>query len=140
MPNGKGFKNHDDNKTQPAKLSNRDREDQADGSYHGFTHPFNEEQKITNTKGSSYQDFGGGISDNFGEKDINIAALEKRNKEGNLVQYWTATHRTEADTNGEGPTAYNTKPIPETYKPATSNGVPDANAVQYETDIKDRNP
>ena len=33
----------------------------------------------------------------------------------------------------------NGKPIPETYKPATSNGVPDANAVEYENVRKDRN-
>lgn len=133
MPGSKGFK-HPDEKTQPDEAGNRNNE----GSQNGYQHPFNIDQKVTNTKGSSYQDFGGGISDNFGEKDVNIQALEARNKKGNMVQRWTATDRTSVSYQGEGPTAYNVSPIPETYKPATSNGVPDANAVEYNTDKKNR--
>lgn len=126
-----------DSKTQP---SNKGFGDERDGNFNGFMHPFNEEQKITNTKGSSYQDFAGGISDNFSQKDDNIEALNKRGQQGQMVQRWDHTKRTSMDTRGAGLTAYNSEPIPETYKCATSNGEPDANAVQYKTDIKDRNP
>lgn len=135
MPNGKGFKNHADEKTQPDPAGERGNE----GSRNGFLHPFNEDQKVTNVKNSAYQDFTGGISDNFAEKDVNLDALQARGKKGQMIQEWNATHRDKMTTRGWGGTVYNSNPIPEVYEPATSNGVPDANAVQYDTVKKDRN-
>ena len=135
----KGYRNHPDEKTQPAKLSDREREGQGNANKNGYLHPFNEDQKVTKVKDSMYQDFGGGISDNFDEKDVNLSDLQARNKKGQMIQRWNATHRDDVSY-GYGGTAYNGRSIPETYEPATSNGTPDANAVQYDTVNKDRNP
>lgn len=136
MPNGKGFRNHADEKTQPDQSGERGNE----GSTNGYLHPFNEDQKVTNVKGSMYQDFGGGISDNFDEKDVNLNDLQARNKKGQMVTEWNATSRDKVSYDGSGLTAYNGRPIPEVYEPATSQKEPNANAVEYNTVKKDRNP
>lgn len=118
---------NEDEKSQPAKLSDRERDGQANGKYHelnsgntyGMGNKFNEASKVTKeTNGYAGYD---GEAFNDSQKNASISRLD-------LVGKKTAN----------SPTAYNSDPIPETYKPATSNGVPDANAVEYKTDKKDR--
>lgn len=136
-PSRMGMINTPDSKTQPAQPND------GTGNWNGTINvPFREDMKVTKPIGSngSYQDFGGGTSNNYSQKDKNMDELQARNKQGNIVQRWTATDRQSISYQGEGPTAYNISPIPETYTPATSNGVPDANAVEYNTDKKNRGP
>lgn len=131
MPNGKGFDSKDE-KFQPAKLSDRERDGQGNGNWielnngntYGMGNKFDKADKVTNA-GGSYQDFESPDPKeygNFSEKNSSISRLDMVGKSRSNCG-----------------TAYNGRPIPETYKPATSNGVPDANAVQYKNDVKDRN-
>lgn len=121
----------DDAMTQPAKLTDRAREGQRNGNYidlnegntYGMGDKFARADKVTKM-GGSYQDFEGPTSPDYGnysQKNSSISRLDMVNKQ----------------TNNTG-TAYNSDPIPETYKPATSNGVPNANAVEYNTVKKNR--
>lgn len=122
---------NEDEKSQPAKLSDRSREGQAKGNFidlnkgntYGMWDKFDRADKVTNP-GGSYQNFEGPTSPDYGnyaEKNASISRLDLVNKQ-----------------TANSPTAYNSYPIPETYKPATSNGVPPANAVEYNTDKKNR--
>lgn len=109
------------------------------GNYNGMGHEFNIKGKVTNVKNSCYQDFDSGCTGNYAEKDSSIAYLDKRGKEGQECNYYTHLDYSDKTYKGAGLTAYNSSPIPETYIPATSNGVPAANAVEYNTVVKNRN-
>jgi len=129
-----------DLKSQPAKLSDRDREGQGNGSYHGDAHDFNIKGKVT-AMGGNYQDLKADPNAGFNgsDKDSSISYLENRNKKGQETRQYTATTEYSRDFTGPGITAYESMPIPETYIPATSNGAPDPNAVEYNTEKKNRN-
>jgi hypothetical protein len=129
MPGDKGF-DVPDEKYQPAKLSDRKRDGQSEGSWdvmpddntYGNGKKFDRADKVTNP-GSDYNDFGRGADKgNWSQKNSSISRLDLVNKQTNQCG-----------------TAYNSNPIKETYKSGTSNGVPDANAVEYETVKKDQN-
>lgn len=83
--------------------------------------PFSKKDKVT-TPGGDYANANSEAKGNWAEKNASISRLD-------LVNKSTST----------SPTAYNGLPIPETYKCATSNGEPDANAVEYKTKMKDQN-
>lgn len=130
-PSREDMPTQDDQMSQPAKLSDRSREGQGNGNYidlnsgntYGMGDKFDRADKVTKM-GGSYQDFEGPTSPNYGnysEKNASISRLDLVNKQ-----------------TANSPTAYNSEPIPETYKPATSNGVPPANAVEYNTVKKNR--
>lgn len=140
MPNGKGYKNRDESFYQPAKLSDREREGQSDCSYHGDGHDFNIKGKVT-AMGGSYADMspGSGMDGNYSDKDSSLEYLRNRNKQGQMVQAFTATERHSRMTTGGGATAYDSMPIPEVYKPATSHGAVPPDAIEYKTEQKDRN-
>lgn len=121
----------DDSMSQPTKLTDRAREGQRNGNYidlnggntYGMGDKFDRSDKVTKM-GGSYQDMNGPTSPDFGnysQKNASISRLD-------LVGKQTANSGT----------AYNGEPIPETYKSVTSNGVPDANAVEYNTTKKNR--
>lgn len=133
MPNYKGFISKD-SKSQPGKPGGHD------GNYTGDYCDFNEKSKVTKN-GGSYQDFGpgSGLSGNYSDKDNSMNSLKERGKKGIEVCNYTGTNEHSKMTIGSGPTAYDTRPIPETYKPATSNGEVDPNAVEYNTAKKNRN-
>lgn len=96
---------------------------------------FNTAGKSTNTAGSDYHDTArpdSGLHGNFAEKDANRQTLIERSQEGMRVQHWTGNERhAKIHTENVGLTAYNSKPIPEVYGPATSHGVPGADPVVY---------
>lgn len=130
-PGSKGFE-ADDNKFVPAKLEDRTREGQSNeikitleaGNTYGVgDSSFNDMSKVTKP-GGFYQNYSGPVEKeygNFSEKNASISRHDMTGKQ-------TANCGT----------AYNSEPIPETYKPATSNGVPNANAIEYNTEKKNR--
>ncbi len=122
----------EDTNFQPAKLSDRAREGQRDGNWneldkgntYGMGNKFNEASKVTNPGGNYQGSIDKGLTGeygNFSEKNASIARLDKVGK-----------------SYSNSGTVYNSDPIPETYKPATSNGKPPANAVVYNVTKKDR--
>ena len=127
MPGDKGFES-DDTKFQPAKLSDRKRESQREGNWnelntgntYGMPQKFAEADKVTKET-NGYAGLNGEVF-NDSEKNSSDSRLILINKQ-----------------TSNSPTAYNGESIPETYKCATSNGVPNANAVEYKTVEKDRN-
>jgi hypothetical protein len=121
---------NDDSKSQAADACCKK------GNVNGDAHDFNIKGKVTNS-GSGYGNMGSGIPFNGAEKDASIAYLQDRNKKGQVVRQFNATQMTD-EKYGQGATAYDPCPIPETYKPATSNGTPDPDAVGYKTKIKSR--
>ena len=110
----------DESKYQPAKLSDRERDGQSSGVK---SIKFNEKDKVT-SEYDNYQRLSGSDKPygNFAEKNASISRLDMVGKNS-----------------ANSGTAYNGKPIPETYKPATSEGVPNADAVVYKNIEKDRN-
>jgi len=140
MPNDKGYYDMQQpmSKTQPAKTGFGDN---YDGNENGKGHDFNLKGKVTKTEGSDYNDFrkDSGLHGNFSEKDSSLEYLRNRNKEGQSVANYSATQRQSRIHTEGGVTAYDSMPIPETYKPATSQGNCLHNAVQYDVEIKDRN-
>lgn len=134
MPNGKGFRGHADSKTQPGKPGGHE------ATYTGTEHDFNIKGKITNNKDSAYHDLANpysGANGNYSQKDSQLKYLTERGKKGISVSNFNATHRTDREhTNNVGPTAYNSRPIDQTYKPATSQGVPTAEQVVYNSKEK----
>ncbi len=131
MPNYKGFISKDE-KSQPGKPGGHE------GNYTGEYCDFNKKSKVT-APGGNYQDFGSGMSGNFTNKDSSLDGLKERGKKGIEVHNFTGTNESSKMTIGSGPTAYDARPIPETFIPATSNGKVDPNAVEYNTKKKDRN-
>lgn len=136
MPNGRGYKNRDESMYQPAKLSDRERDGQAsDCQYHGDGHDFNIKGKVTSTSGSDYHDYGrpdSGLHGNFAEKDASMAYLKERGMKGQVVKNYNGTQeQVRMHTNNVGLTAYNSRPISEVYKPATSQDVPPVEAVVH---------
>lgn len=137
MPNGKGYYDMQQpmSKTQPGKPGGHKAQENGDG------HDFNTKGKIASNEESCYHDLGPGSGSygNFAEKDAQLTYLKERNKQGQEVNQYSATSReSRMKTGNVGLTAYNSKPIPEVYAPATSQDEPDANAVEYKTDLKDR--
>lgn len=131
-----------DSKSQPAKLSEREREGQGYGNYNGDAHDFNNAAKVTNNRGSDYHDTGrgnSGLHGNFAEKDASIEYLRNRNKDGQEVQHYSGTGLNSKLKIGGGQTAYDSMPIPEVYKPATRQGAVPANPIMYKNEIKDHN-
>lgn len=110
------------------------------GNYNGSGHDFNIKGKVTLVGESCYQDFGAGSGSygNFSQKDSSIKYLDKRNKKGMQVNQYSGLDFTKEYIGG-GVTAYDSRPIPETYTPATSNGMVDPDAVEYKTTKKSRN-
>lgn len=102
----------------------------------------NEKSFGTNTKGSDYHDYGrsdSGLHGNFAQKDASVKYLKERGQRGQTIRNYSAGSLNSKHSTGNiGQTAYNSNPIPEVYKPATSNGEPDANAVVYNVEKKDR--
>jgi len=144
MANDKGFfdMHQPMSKTQPAKLSDRERDGQRNGNYNGDAHDFNTKGKSTSNSGSDYHDVArkdSGLHGNFAEKDASMAYLRERNKLGQEVNHFSAgSLQSRLKTEG-GPTAYDSMPIHEVYKPATSQGEVHPNAIQYNVESKDRN-
>ena len=132
MPNYKGFVSKD-SKTQPAKCGG------YEGVYNGDAHDFNIKSKVTKM-GGCYADLGcgSGMGGNYADKDASISYLKERNKKGQEVKNFSATSMESKVHTGGGLSAYNSNPIPETYKPATSQGEIDPNAVIYKNKVKDR--
>lgn len=135
MPNGKGYKNRPESFYQPTKENERTREGQSDASHHGGPLPFEKGAFGTNTAGSDYHDLSrqdSGLHGNFAQKDAHIKALKDAGQHGQYIRHFSGTHRpADFQTNAHGVTAYNSSPIPETYQPATSHGLPDPAPVQY---------
>lgn len=137
MPNNKGFKERPDAKFQPKPCGG------YEGTYHGDTHDFNIKGKITNTSGSDYHDQSrqnSGLHGNFDEKDASLEYLRARNKDGQEIRNFSGTKDLARLRTQGGATAYDPMPIPEVYKPATSQGKVPPNAVQYNTEQKSRQP
>ncbi len=109
--------------------------------YHGDGHDFNLKGKSTKTSGSDYNSFekDSGLHGNFSEKDASMEYLRGRNKEGQSVSHYSATSREARLHTGSGGTAYDGRPIPEVYHPATSQGSVPPDAVVYKNDMKSRN-
>lgn len=129
MPNGKGFRNHNDEKTQPGKPGG------YSAKYNGHGHDFNSKGKITKP-GSSYHGYGD-AEGNFSQKDSQLSHLTSRGKKGQSISEYTGTNREGHEhTHNAGPTAYNTRPIDQTYTPATSHGVPTSEQIVYHTKEK----
>lgn len=136
MPNLKGFKERPDSKFQPDVAGG------YDANYNGDTHEFNIKGKITNVSGSDYHDGArgnSGLYGNFAEKDASMEYLRNRNKDGQEIRNYNATSEMAKLKTGGGATAYDSMPIPEVYKPATSQGSVPPNAIEYRTKDKDRN-
>jgi hypothetical protein len=128
-----------DAKFEPARMSDRTREGQANGKQFGDAHDFNSKAKVTNP-GNGYNNTGKGAGAGFNsaEKDASIAYLKNRGEKGIVVNQFTGTHIVSRDhTNNVGVTAYNSKPIDQVYAPATSQGVPSPNQVTYKYVEKD---
>jgi len=66
----------------------------------------------------------------FLRKDSSLEYLRARNKDGQSVESNNATHRESRLKTGAGVTAYDGRPIPEVYKPATSQGSVPPDAVE----------
>lgn len=138
MPNDKGFYDMSQpmKKTQPKQCGG------YEGTYHGDAHDFNTKGKITKVEGSDYASLDrpdSGLHGNFAEKDAQIAYLNERNRKGQQVANFSATSREAVMKTGGGVTAYDSMPIPETYRAATSQGSVPPDAIQYKTDPKVRN-
>lgn len=133
MPNDKGFldMNQPMKKTQPASVPKRD------AARHGDAHDFNTQGKITNNAGSDYADVArpnSGLHGNFAEKDAQLKYLLDRNKQGQVVKNYNATtEESRLHTYNIGQTAYNSRPIDEVYKPATSQNIPPSEAIVRST-------
>lgn len=130
---------HADSKTQPAKTGLGDNYASV---HHGKGKDFNIKGKVTNP-GSTYNNLDSGAHFNGAEKDASIAYLDKRGKQGMKVASYSSTDRNGRsvlghDGSNHGLTAYNSSPIPETYRPATSNGQSSPNAIQYKNKTKGR--
>lgn len=136
MGNDKGFKSRADSKFQPKPCGG------YDSVQHGDAHDFNVKGKINGVGESDYHNLGAansGLHGNFAEKDASMEYLRERNKQGQQVQHFNATSREAVLKTMGGSTAYDPMPIPEVYKPATSQGPIPPNAIQYKTDVKTRN-
>jgi hypothetical protein len=129
-----------DSKTQPASTGQGDN---YSGNWNGTpSHDHNYKGRSINTEGSDYNDLGrksSGLHGNFAEKDASMEYLRERNKQGQSVANFSGTERQSRIHTQGGGTAYNGMPIPEVYKPATSQGNCLPNAVEYKTEKKDRN-
>lgn len=133
--NNKGYKSRPESFYQPARLEKRE------GNVNGSSHDFNTKGKITSTSESCYHNpsAGSGSYGNFAEKDAQLAYLTERGKKGAVIKQFTGgQEHSRMHTSNIGPTAYNSRPIDEVYKPATSQHVPPAEAVVYNTKKKDR--
>lgn len=135
MPNGKGFYDMQQpmKKTQPGIPGGHNFTGKENG------HDFNTKAKVTNP-GNGYNNVGAGAGAGFNgaEKDASIKYLTERGQKGQVVNQFTATHRTSKDhTQNVGTTAFNSRPIAQVYKPATSNGAPSQDQIVYKTKTKD---
>ena len=113
----------------------------TDGNINGDSHNFNIKGKVTSNSGSDYHSFGradSGLHGNFADKDASLAYLRDRNKQGIEVKHFSGTTQHAKLKIGNGSTAFDGRPIPEVYQPATSNGTIDPNAVVYKATVKSR--
>lgn len=136
MRNSKDFKNSPDAKFRPPAVPTREFNQVADKVV------FNEKGKVTNTKGSDYHDLSrkdSGLYGNFSEKDASLDYLRGRNKDGQRIRNYSGNSLNSELRTGAGSTAYDGRPIPEVYKPATSQGSVPPNAVVYTSIEKTRN-
>lgn len=132
MADRRGFIKKPDEKTQPARLIERPSNELGD------SHHFNIKGKVTKM-GGSYHDMGkcSGECGNFDDKDASNEYLEDRGKQGQVVyRYSNNTYNSKEHTFNIGQTAYNSLPIDQVYKPATSRGIPCSEAVRYEYEDK----
>jgi hypothetical protein len=112
-----------DNKYQPAKLSNREREGQATANKLGYTHEFNIKGKVI-AQGGSYHDFkpGSGSDFNSTDKHSSLEYLRERGKKGVRVDRMTGGQIYGREHTGNiGQTVYPSEPINQVYSRATSN-------------------
>ena len=135
MPNDKGFFDMQQpmKKTQPGIPGGHSAGEHGSGS-----HDFNIKAKVTNS-GSNYNNVGAGAGGGFNgaQKDASLKYLTERGKKGMSLQQFTATHqKSKEHTNNVGTTAFNSKPIAQVYKPATSNGAPSQDQIIYPNDTK----
>jgi hypothetical protein len=135
MPNFKGYKDKPESQYQPAKLSDRTREGQADGKQFGSGHEFNIKGKVT-SMGNSYHDMTQKPENNFSDKNASMKYLQERNKKGQEVKNYSGLNYMRKHTGNGGGTSYNGNPIDETYTPATGNGEPSSNPVIRPKDKK----
>lgn len=128
-----------DSKYKPPEVEERD--SNVNGSQ-GAIQDFNKQGKVTNVSGSDYNDFrkNSGLYGNFAEKDASMDYLRGRNKEGQRIKNYSGTNELSELRTGGGVTAYDARPIPEVYHPATSQGPISPNAVVYNTTDKNRQP
>lgn len=121
-------------KTQPAECGG------YEATYNGDGHDFNTKGKITKTSGSDYHDLArkdSGLHGNFAEKDAQLKYLTERGNKGIEIRHYSGTEENSKHHTGNiGPTAYNSRPIAQVYKPATSQGVASADQVVYSDKTK----
>lgn len=110
-----------ENKYQPAKISNRERDGQRNDNQIGHRSEFNTKGKVTGTSSSSYHDFqsGSGEKGNFSEKDSSISYLKDRGMKGQSITHYTGNNRKSKEhTSDIGQRIYPSKPIEQVYKKA----------------------
>lgn len=127
-------------KTQPARSSDPscgDMSGRKNTEYRDSNkgeHDFNYEGKVKQM-GGNYMEFGkpqAGLGFNGSDKDSSIEYLKERNRKGQEVRnYSGGNYPSRVHTNNGGVTAYNSMPINEVYKSATSNKVTSAEPVIY---------
>ena len=111
-----------DNKYQPAKLSDRNRDGQSDCKKCGSEITFNAKGK-TNDPGGDYMNSGNplsGLEGNYSEKDSSVEYLRDRGKQGITVHHFSGGNlKSKASMENHGVTAYPSSPIGQVYKPGT---------------------
>lgn len=125
-------------KTQPAKASDPSKGDMSGSKntehrdLQGGQHDFNYKGKVTKM-GDTFHNFGkpqSGLNGNFSDKDASNEYLRDRGLKGQRVKNYSGGNpQSIMHTNNIGVTAYNSNPINEVYRPATSNRVPSADPV-----------
>jgi hypothetical protein len=143
-PSRKDMPKHPDSKTQPSQFGFKESRTGAgaEGNFNGDGHDHNWKGRSVNTAGSDYHDGGrptSGLHGNFAEKDASMEYLRERNRSGQEVRHYSGTNEQSRLKTFGGATGYDTTPIPEVYKSATSQGEVPPNAVEYKTNKKDRN-
>ncbi len=95
-------------------------------------HNFNYKAKVTQST-NQFHDFGNkqaGLDFNGKQKDDSLSYLKDRNQKGQEVRNFSGgNYNSRLHTYNSGVTAYNSNPIREVYKPATSQHVPPEQAI-----------
>lgn len=130
-------------KTQPAKPSDPSMGDHSgmkntDERYLGgdTSHDFNYKAKVT-SGGGNFHDFGdknAGLKFNGSQKDASLDYLKDRSMKGQEVRNFSGGNEvSRLHTMNGGVTAYNSMPVNEVYRSATSNKEPPQQAIKDST-------